>query len=94
MAHGKTSEEAGENLKEARIDYIQVMLLSGTPIPVPAAMKEVYTNPTSTITLPMQFFKPAKTTPLANIIADIAQPENRQAVGGYVVSKALSPSEA
>ena len=93
MAHGKTSEEAGENLKEARIDYIQVMLLSGTSIPIPAAMKEAYTNPIGAVTMKAEFFQPSKTQPLGSLIIDVAQPEQRQAVGEYVI-KVLSPSGA
>jgi predicted RNase H-like HicB family nuclease len=40
VADGKTSEEAIENLKEARTDYIQVCLLSRTPVPMPAVLEE------------------------------------------------------
>ncbi len=35
MADGSTSEEAIENLKDARADYIQVLLLSGEKVPLP-----------------------------------------------------------
>jgi predicted RNase H-like HicB family nuclease len=35
MSHGRTSEEAINNLREARVDYIQVCLLSGISIPEP-----------------------------------------------------------
>jgi predicted RNase H-like HicB family nuclease len=40
MADGKSFEEAIENLNDARTDYIQVLLLSGQPIPLPSVMVE------------------------------------------------------
>ena len=49
IAHGKTSEEAIENLSEARKDYLQVCLLSGTMIPIPAALEEKYTSPSGNV---------------------------------------------
>ena len=41
MAHGKTSEEAISNLREARVDYIQVCLLSGISIPAPSMYQTI-----------------------------------------------------
>ena len=92
MAHGKTSEAAIENLKEARIDYIQVQLLSGDSIPVPAAMKVEFTNSPEPIMF-LTSYKAQKTAPLSNIIVDIAQPEHRQFIGEYNF-KMLKPLEA
>ena len=45
MADGKTSEEAIENLKDARADYIQVLLLSGEPVPTPYVVQEIAPQP-------------------------------------------------
>ena len=36
MAHGKTPEIAFDNLSEARVDYIQVCLLSSISFPAPS----------------------------------------------------------
>jgi len=50
MAHGETPEEAKENLKEARADYIQILLLDGSIVPVPSvATKEFFTMQTGTV---------------------------------------------
>lgn len=49
LAHGKTIRDAIENLKEARIDYIQVLLLSGQPVPMPASMVEGQEQQTETV---------------------------------------------
>lgn len=38
IANGNSFGEAIENLKEARIDYIQVLLLSGEPVPHPSVV--------------------------------------------------------
>ncbi len=45
MAYGKTPEIAFDNLREARVDYIQVCLLSGISIP-PPSMHQTITSGT------------------------------------------------
>lgn len=90
MAHGKISEEAIENLKEARIDYLQVCLLSGIPIPAPAALEDEYTSPSGTVNVPM-YYNPPNKQKQEYLIAEAAQPESSSVITEYAF-KVLSPS--
>ena len=92
MAHGKTSEEAIENLREARADYLQVCLLTNVPIPAPAACEEIYTSPSESIIKTMSY-NIRKKENLGNLIVEVAQPEKRDVITKYVF-KVLLPCEA
>jgi predicted RNase H-like HicB family nuclease len=92
MAHGKTSEEAIENLKEARIDYLQVCLLSETPIPTPVALEEEYISSSGTVIIPISYNPPKKDT-FVHQIAEVTKPEKCDVVMEYAF-RILSPSEA
>jgi predicted RNase H-like HicB family nuclease len=42
-AYGTTQQEASQNLKEARVDYIYALLVQGLPIPEPSAYQRTQT---------------------------------------------------
>jgi predicted RNase H-like HicB family nuclease len=92
MAHGETSEEAIKNLQEARTDYIQVCLISGTPVPTPAALEEEYTRPSGTVFVPM-FYNPPKKEDVGYLVVEAEEPENHGMITEYAY-KVLSPSGA
>jgi predicted RNase H-like HicB family nuclease len=91
MAHGKTSKEAIENLREARADYIQVCLLSNVPIPTPTACEEIYTSPSESIIKTISYNSRKKEN-LENLIVEVAQPEKRDVITKYVFK--VLPCEA
>jgi len=92
MTHGRTSEEAIKNLRDARVDYLQVCLLTGTPIPVPAACEELYTSPSEVVTAETNYTVVRKGK-LDQLIIEIAQPEKREMITEFAF-RVLTTSDA
>lgn len=62
IAHGNTSEEAIENLKEARTDFIQILLIDGSPVPYPfTPVVDNYTGVTGTAVETTKYVKHSDT---------------------------------
>ena len=77
MAQGASFEEAVENLREVRLEYISSLLEDDSPIPSPTTRQTSTSQEAVTV---IETFTATPSKPFLGVLGEVVQPSTREAV--------------